>query len=81
MAPFAIQGSGTRAGILSPSGRDRIVPVAFGVDDSRRVAGYAGREVDGMCVRAVTHCIHQVRARLEGVKGCAVTVVGGLGKV
>ena len=81
MAPLAVQRSRTRTGILSPGGRDRIVPVACGVDDSRRVAGYAGREIDGMGVRAITLSVHKIRARLKRVKGRAIGSVGALGKV
>ena len=81
MAPLAVQGAVTRTGVLSPGGGDRIIPVAFGVDDSRGVAGYAGREIDGMRVGAGAGCVHQVRARLECVEGRAVRIVGGLGEV
>ena len=81
MAPFAVQGAGAGAGILSPSGSDGIVPVAFGVDDSSGVAGYADPEIDRMRVRAITLSAHKIGARLKGVKGCAVRIVGGLGEV
>ena len=81
MAPLAVQRSRAGTGILSPSSGDRVVPVAFGVDDARGVTGYAGREIDRMRVGAGAGCVHQVRARLKGVKGCAVRIVGGLGEV
>ena len=66
---------------MSPSGGDRIVPVAFGVDDSRGVARYAGRQIDRVGVGGRALCVHKIRTRLEGVIGCAVGVVGGLGEV
>lgn len=81
MAPLAIQHSGTRTGILSPSRRDGIVPIAFGVDDSRGVSRYAGREIHRVGVGAIAPDIHQVRARLKRVEWSAVRVVGGLGEV
>jgi len=81
LAPFAVQGSRTRTGILSPSSGDRVIPVAFGVDDSRGVAGYASSEIYGVSICAVTGHIHQRRITREGIEGRAVGVVGGLREV
>ena len=54
MAPLSVQGTGTGTRVLCPAGGDGIVVVAFGVDDSRGVSRYAGRQIDGVGVGAVT---------------------------
>ena len=57
LAPFSIQSAIAGTRVLCPACGDGIIVIAFGVNDSCRVSGDAGREVDRVRVSTVTLCV------------------------